>query len=393
MVCAPYDAREFLDAVRGLEQVPEGGERCFVCYRLRLEAAARYAKANGFDYFTTTLSISPLKNAAKLNEIGEAFAAQYGVAHLPADFKKKEGYKRSIELSRVYGLYRQDFCGCVFSKRERMKKKMAVTHNGVTYRVADAHAHIYPGKIAEKATANVGRFYDIEMEEVGLPHILSEEGKAAGIDRYLVCSVATKVEQVESINRFIAEKCAKYPAFIGLGAWHQDVADIEGELDRIQALGLRGIKLHPDFQCFNIDDDRMIPVYEACMRRGMVVLFHTGDDRTDFSSPRRLANVLEKLPEFVCIAAHLGGYREWADARAVLHGTNVYIDTSSSLFAVSAEDARRSIAHFGIDKTLFGTDFPMWSPKEELERFFALGYGEAENRRILYDNFAKLFSL
>ena len=143
MVCAPYDAKEFLDAVRGLEQVPEGGERCercfrlrlgridivdrksvrFVCYRLRLEAAARYAKANGFDYFTTTLSISPLKNAAKLNEIGEALAAQYGVAHLPADFKKKEGYKRSIELSRAYGLYRQDFCGCVFSKRERMKKE------------------------------------------------------------------------------------------------------------------------------------------------------------------------------------------------------------------------------------------------------------------------------
>ena len=123
MVCAPYDAREFLDAVRGLEQVPEGGERCFACYRLRLEAAARYAKANGFDYFTTTLSISPLKNAAKLNEIGEALAAQYGVAHLPADFKKKEGYKRSIELSRAYGLYRQDFCGCVFSKRERMKKE------------------------------------------------------------------------------------------------------------------------------------------------------------------------------------------------------------------------------------------------------------------------------
>ena len=270
---------------------------------------------------------------------------------------------------------------------------MAVTHNGVTYRVADAHAHIYPGKIAEKATANVGRFYDIEMEEVGLPHILSEEGKAAGIDRYLVCSVATKVEQVESINRFIAEKCAKYPAFIGLGAWHQDVADIEGELDRIQALGLRGIKLHPDFQCFNIDDDRMIPVYEACMRRGMVVLFHTGDDRTDFSSPRRLANVLEKLPEFVCIAAHLGGYREWADARAVLHGTNVYIDTSSSLFAVSAEDARRSIAHFGIDKTLFGTDFPMWSPEEMVRQFLTYDLGDSLRERILYGNFMRLFGL
>ena len=137
---------------------------------------------------------------------------------------------------------------------------------------------------------------------------------------------------------------------------------------------MRGIKLHPDFQRFNIDEAGMLEVYAACMRRGMVVLFHTGDDRTDFSSPRRLARVLEKLPDFVCIAAHLGGYREWADARAVLQGTNVYIDTSSSLFAVSAEDARRSIAHFGVDKTLFGTDFPMWTPKEELERFFALGY-------------------
>ena len=270
---------------------------------------------------------------------------------------------------------------------------MAVTHNGVTYRVADAHAHIYPGKIAEKATASVGKFYDIPMDEVGLPHILHEEGTAAGIDRFLVCSVATKVEQVASINHFIAEKCTKYPAFIGLGAWHQDVTDVAGTLDEIQALGLRGIKLHPDFQRFHIDDDNMIEVYAECTRRGLPVLFHTGDDRMDFSSPRRLARVLEKLPDFVCIAAHLGGYREWEDARAVLSGTNVYIDTSSSLFAVSPEDARRSIAHFGLDKTLFGTDFPMWTPKDELQRFFSLGYSEAENRKILFDNFAKLFAL
>ena len=97
---------------------------------------------------------------------------------------------------------------------------MAVTHNGVTYRAADAHAHIYPGKIAEKATASVGDFYDIEMQNIGLPHILSERGKAAGIEKFLVCSVATKVEQVRSINVFIEEKCKKYPEFIGLGAWH-----------------------------------------------------------------------------------------------------------------------------------------------------------------------------
>ena len=114
-----YDPKDFYEAVKGLEQIPEGGERCFACYRLRMEEAARMAREGGFDYFTTTLSISPLKNAEKINEIGEALGQQYQVRHLPSDFKKKNGYKRSVELSRIYGLYRQDYCGCVFSKRER----------------------------------------------------------------------------------------------------------------------------------------------------------------------------------------------------------------------------------------------------------------------------------
>lgn len=114
---------EFYSAVRGLEQIKEGGERCFACFRLRLERAAKYAKENDFDFFTTTLTISPLKNAAKLNEIGEAAGKKFGVRHLPSDFKKKNGYKRSVELSKIYGLYRQDYCGCVFSKREREQKE------------------------------------------------------------------------------------------------------------------------------------------------------------------------------------------------------------------------------------------------------------------------------
>ena len=102
---------------RGLEQVPEGGERCFRCYELRLRRAAELAKAGGYDYFCTTLSISPLKNAGKLMEIGAGLSEEYGVAYLPSDFKKKDGYKRSIELSGEYGLYRQNYCGCVFSRR------------------------------------------------------------------------------------------------------------------------------------------------------------------------------------------------------------------------------------------------------------------------------------
>ena len=118
-----YEPQCFYEIAKGLEQCPEGGERCFACYELRLRETATRAQAGGFDYFTTTLSISPLKNAAKLNEIGERLAQEYDIPWLPSDFKKKDGYKRSIELSKEYDLYRQDYCGCVYSRRERERQK------------------------------------------------------------------------------------------------------------------------------------------------------------------------------------------------------------------------------------------------------------------------------
>ncbi|MCD8224036.1 MAG: epoxyqueuosine reductase QueH [Clostridiales bacterium] len=119
LVClevGPYEPERFYEMARGLEHEPEGGERCFRCYRLRLEETARLAAAGGYDYFATTLTLSPLKNAAKLNEIGEELSGIFSVKYLPSDFKKRDGYKRSIELSREYGLYRQNYCGCVFSR-------------------------------------------------------------------------------------------------------------------------------------------------------------------------------------------------------------------------------------------------------------------------------------
>ena len=120
---APWEPGDFFAAAKGLENCPEGGERCFACYRLRLEKTARLAQEKHFDWFTTTLSISPLKNAAKLNAIGEELAQQYGVPHLPSDFKKRGGYLKSIELSRTYQLYRQNYCGCVFSKAESERRR------------------------------------------------------------------------------------------------------------------------------------------------------------------------------------------------------------------------------------------------------------------------------
>lgn len=116
-----YHPEEFFAMAKGLEHCPEGGERCFRCYEMRLRAAALKAKELGADYFATTLSISPLKNAEKINEIGERLSGELGIAYLVSDFKKREGYKRSIELSKEYGLYRQNFCGCAFSKAEALK--------------------------------------------------------------------------------------------------------------------------------------------------------------------------------------------------------------------------------------------------------------------------------
>ena len=122
MIDGDYEPQEFYDIARGFEACPEGGERCFRCFHLRLERAAKVAKEGNYDFFTTTLTISPLKNASKLNEIGEEMAGKYEITWLPSDFKKKEGYKRSIELSKEYDLYRQNFCGCAYSKAESLKR-------------------------------------------------------------------------------------------------------------------------------------------------------------------------------------------------------------------------------------------------------------------------------
>lgn len=125
-----YNTRQFQELARGREQEPEGGSRCQDCYRMRLAETAKFAMAGEYDFFATTLSVSPYKNAQKLNEIGEELGREYGVAYLPSDFKKNGGYQRSIELSRVYGLYRQDWCGCVYSREEARRRRAAAREGG-----------------------------------------------------------------------------------------------------------------------------------------------------------------------------------------------------------------------------------------------------------------------
>ena len=131
VVVPVYDNKIFNETIKGHEKDPEGGERCYLCYKLRMENSCKYAKEHNYDFFTTTLSISPYKNSNWLNKIGENLEKEYGVNYLYADFKKKNGYKRSIELSKEYNLYRQDYCGCVYSKYQSMLKRSSKNEESI----------------------------------------------------------------------------------------------------------------------------------------------------------------------------------------------------------------------------------------------------------------------
>ena len=262
------------------------------------------------------------------------------------------------------------------------------------YLIADSHSHIFPQKIAEKASKSIGDFYDTENKNPSAaPEILLEKDKAAGISKILVCSSAVVAHQVEGINSFISEQCQLHPEFLGLGTLHPDYENYSEELDRIVSLGLHGLKFHPDFQHFDIDDPRMDKIYEKASKLGLVILFHMGDDRTDYSSPLRLARVVDKYPDLKVIAAHFGGYRAWDKVKNIRKSENVFFDTSSSLEFLPKETALDLIDHFGYKQFMFGVDFPMWDPKEELEKYFSLGLSEEINQAILAENFKRLFNI
>ncbi|MBP5303331.1 MAG: amidohydrolase [Clostridia bacterium] len=257
--------------------------------------------------------------------------------------------------------------------------------------IIDAHSHIFPSKIALKASKSIGDFYEKSMYSPAEATLLVEEAKKAGIDRVLVCSSAVTPNQVESINNFIASECEKHPMFFGLAAMHPDLENIPEELDRAVSLGLHGVKFHPDFQKFNIDDPRAIPMYKEIAKRNLPILFHTGDDRYDYSSLDRVFHLLDQIPELKVIGAHFGGYTQWEKTVTMERRENLWFDTSSSLAFIDKEMALRLIDHFGADRFFFGTDFPMWSPEKEMGRFLNLGLSEEEKELIFHKNFENLF--
>lgn len=260
-------------------------------------------------------------------------------------------------------------------------------------RIIDCHCHIYPNKIAGKAVKAIGDFYHIKMNMDGTPEMLLEEGKKAGVTNFLVHSVATTPHQVKCVNEFVANEVMLHPEFTGFGTLHPQSPDIYSDIDHLIALGLKGVKLHPDIQGFKIDDPGYLKIYEAIEGR-LPVCFHTGDKRYDFSNPNRVKPLLKNFPKLTVIAAHFGGYTLWEEASKELAGfENLYVDCSSSLFALTPDSARSIIMRYGTHRVLFGTDYPMWTPEGELERFYKLKLTEEERERILFKNAEELLKI
>lgn len=251
--------------------------------------------------------------------------------------------------------------------------------------VIDAHAHIYPHKIAERAVDSVGDFYLVPMAGKGTSEDLLTAMDTSPITNFIVHSVAMKAEQTESINSFIAQQCDLHPEFIGFMGMHQDYAEKEAEVERAVSLGLRGVKIHPDSQKVDLDDPRMMDLYEIIEGR-LPVIIHTGDYRYDYSHPRRMKHVLQTFPNLVVNAAHFGGWSLFDIAVDNLKEENCFFDASSSMAFLGNRRTRELVHTYGVDRVMFGSDFPMWDPTSEFERFTSCGFTEDELEKLLWKN-------
>lgn len=255
--------------------------------------------------------------------------------------------------------------------------------------IIDFHTHIYPEVIAEKAVHSVSSFYSLKIQHPATPADLLEVGSKAGITKYVVQSVANTPKQVQTINTFIAGECERHPEFYGFGTLHPDMENPAEEVERIIELGLRGIKLHPDSQQFNMDDPKAMKIYEMIEGR-LPLLVHCGDYRYDYSHPKRLAAVLDAFPKLTVVGAHFGGWSLFDLAVEYLESRFCYLDISSSMEFLGLRRTRELIDIYGTDRIVYGSDFPMWNPGSELERVYQLGLSAEDLEKILWTNGMKI---
>lgn len=260
-------------------------------------------------------------------------------------------------------------------------------------KIIDIHTHIYPSKVARKATDSVRDFYQLKGSDMdGTVDMLLTQGAQAGISRYVVLPVSNAPNRVHSINTFILEKTREIDCFLGFGTLHAEMDGLMEELEWIQTNGLRGIKMHPDSQRFPIDDPRLFPVYDAIQGK-LPVLLHVGDQRYNYSHPVRLLRILELFPRLEVIAAHFGGYSMYHTAQELLWKTSCVFDISSALMFMERGQAERYIHNYGVERMAYGTDYPLWDPVTEVKRFQSLNLTGREFDQIAHRTAERILGL
>lgn len=250
----------------------------------------------------------------------------------------------------------------------------------------DFHTHIYPDKIAKRATEFLCNFFNNGAEWPGTSENLLIFGKAAGISKFVILPVASKIEQVRKINDFAISENNEHEEYYCFGSIHAGMENPCAEIDYIRKSGLYGIKIHPENQQFAIDDKRLFEAYDYLSQTGLPILFHCGDPVSDLSHPARLRKVIDEFPKMRIVAAHFGGWQKFDEARELLKSDDCFFDLSSSLPFLGEKKMVEFINHFGEDKIFFGTDFPLCDQSKEVENFLKLPISDEAKEKIASKN-------
>ena len=248
----------------------------------------------------------------------------------------------------------------------------------------DFHCHVYPDAIAPKAADSIRKFYRLGDDYMdGRVQTLLDYGTKAGVEKFVILPVSLRPTNTRHINDFIIGEVAKQPRFFGYGTIHAGMQDLCEEVEYIMDHGLLGLKMHSDCQVFPIDDPRLFPVYDMVQDK-LPILFHMGDQRYDYSHPARLRKVLDLFPKLRVIAAHFGGYTMYELAAEELKDKDCFFDVSSSLMFMEEGVAEKYINRHGAERFVYGSDFPMWNPVVEMERFQQLKLTDAQKEQIAH---------
>lgn len=257
----------------------------------------------------------------------------------------------------------------------------------------DLHTHVYPAEIAQKATDSVRKKYHIgEAGMDGTVDMLLRRGEEAGISKFVILPVAVRSDHVRNINDFIRKQMEQQDRLIGFGTVHAGMAGLADEANRIGQIGLKGIKLHPDMQKTPIDDPRLFPMYEQIQGK-LPVLIHMGDHGGGDSHPARLRRVLELFPKLQAVAAHFGGHAMYEVACELLKDTSCTLDISSSLMFMEEAMAERYIGIYGAERMAFGSDYPIWDPVKEVDRFLRLKLTDEQKEQIAHKTAERVLQL